>query len=230
VVRNLKTVGLALIIVTFCVFGYRLYTERQIVNGIETVNVGGTVIAIRGLAGYCNELDRDFFSPLERSDRSRHVIAVSAPCADLAAFKDGRAAGLEKYIVWSVDSTDDGNPRRLPADITQSDFANEMTKAAQGPDPAEIVSEVARNGSKIGIIGRGLIDREVDAVYEVYALSGESGGTVKIVACVTGIAAIHHFDLWIAAYDKYSGNASFSELLTSVKPLMHAALSDNPEN
>ena len=170
--RNWKTVGIALLIAAFCIFSYRWYTSRRIVGGIETVNVGGATIAIRALTGYCNELDRDFFSPLERSDPSRYVIAVSAPCRDLTAFKTGTASGLQKYIVWSVGPTDSGTPTRLPADITRSGFANDTADAEQRIDLAEIASEVAKNGSKIGIIDEGLIDREVDAVYEAAVLSG----------------------------------------------------------
>lgn len=89
---------------------------------------------------------------------------------------------------------------------------------------------MAKNGSKIGIIDEGLMDREVDAVYEAAVLSGSHGGTVKIVACITGIAEIHHFGLWITAYDEFRGGASLSELLASVKTLMSSALSDNSEN
>ena len=228
--RNWKTVGIALLVAAFCILGYRWHTSRQIVGGIDTVNVGGATIAIRALTGYCNELDRDFFSPLERADPSRYVIAVSAPCSDLTAFKAGQAARLQKYMVWSVGPTDNGTPTRLPADITQSVFANDTAEALKKIDLAEIASEVAKNGSKIGIIDEGLIDREGDAVYEAAVLSGDRGGTVKIVACVTGIAEIHHLGLWITAYDDFRSSASFSELLASVKPLMHAALSDNSKN
>lgn len=97
-------------------------------------------------------------------------------------------------------------------------------------DPAEIATEVTKNGSKIGIVSQGLIGREVDAVYLATVLSGEHSGTVKIVASVTGIAEIHHFALVITAYDDFRNSASFSELLALVKSLMHAALSDNSEN
>jgi hypothetical protein len=107
---------------------------------------------------------------------------------------------------------------------------NLYAEALKKIDLAEIASEVAKNGSKIGIIDEGLIDREADAVYEAAVLSGDRGGTVKIVACVTGVAEIHHLGLWITAYDDFRGSASFSELLASVKPLMHAALSDNSGN
>lgn len=228
--RNWKTVGIAWIIAAFCVFSYRWYSSRRIVSGIQMVNVGGGTNAVRALTGYCNEVDRDFFSPLERTDPSRYVIAVSAPCRDLTAFKTDRRAGLQKYIVWSVGPTDNGIPTRLPADTTRSNFANEMAEAGQEFDPAEIAPEVAKNGSKIGMISEGVIGREVDAVYEAAVLSGDHGGTVKIVACVTGIADIHHFALAITAYDDFRSSASFSELLASVKSLMHAALSDNSEN
>jgi len=44
------------------------------------------------------------------------------------------------------------------------------------------------------------------------------------------VAEIHHLGLGITAYDDFKGRASFSELLTSVKQLMHAALSDNSDN
>jgi hypothetical protein len=226
--RNWKTVGIVLIIAAFCVFSYRWYTSRRIVSGIQTVNVGGGSIAIRALTGYCNEVDRDFFSPLERSDPSREVIAVSAPCRDLIAFKTGKMAGMQKYIVWSVGPMDNGTPRRLPAGTTRSNLANEIAEDAQKLDLAEIASEVAKNGSKIGIIDQGLIDREVDAVYQALVLSGDNGR--KIVACVSGIAEIHHLGLEITAYDKFRSSASFSELLASVKSLMHAALSDNQES
>jgi hypothetical protein len=227
--RNWKAVGIALMIAAFCVFGYRWYTSRRIVSSIEMVDVEGDTIAIRALTDYCNEVDRDFFSPLER-DPSRYVIAVSAPCRDLTAFKSGRAAGLQKYIVWSVGPTDNSIPRRLPADTTRSNFANDIAEAGQKFDLAEIASEVAKNGSKIGIISQGVIGREVDAAYLAAVLSGERGGTVKIVACVTGIAEIHHFAFGITAYDEFRSSASFSELLASVKSLMHAAWSDNSEN
>ena len=96
--RNWKIVGIALLIAAFYIFSYRWYTSRRIVGGIETVNVAGGNIAIRALTGYCNELDRDFFSPLERTDPSRYVIAVSAPCRDLTAFKTGTAARLQKDV------------------------------------------------------------------------------------------------------------------------------------
>jgi hypothetical protein len=226
--RSWKVVGVALLIAAFCVFSYRWYTSTRIVSGIATVNVGGGTIAIRALPGYCNEVDRDCFSPLERSDPSRYVIAVSAPCQDIAAFKTGRAAGLQKYIVWSVGPMGSGILRKLPADTTRSNFADEMAQDAQKLDLAEIASEVAKNGSKIGIIDQGLIDREADAVYQALVLSGDNGE--KIVACISGIAEIHHLALGITAYDEFRSSASFSELLASVKSLMHAALSDNPEN
>ena len=175
-------------------------------------------------------MDRDFFSPLERTDPSRYVIAISAPCRDLTAFKTGTATGLQKYVVWSVGPTDNGIPSRLPAGTTRSDFTNDIAEVEQGFDLAEITSEVAKNGSKVGIIDEGLIDREIDAVYEAAVLSGHHGGTVKIVVCVTGIAEIHHLGLGITAYDDFRSSAEFSELLASVKSLMHAALSDNSEN
>jgi hypothetical protein len=228
--RSWKAVGMALIIAVFCVFSYRWYTSRRIVSDIEMVNVIGDTIAIRALTGYCNEVDRDFFSPLERTDPSRYVIAVSAPCRDLIAFKTGSAAGLQKYIVWSVGPTDNGIPRNLPADTTRSNFANDMAEAGQKFDLAEIDSELAKNGSKIGIISHGIIGREVDAVYVAAVLGGDHGGTVRIVGSVTGIAEIHHFALGITAYDDFRSSASFSELLASVTSLMHAALSDNSEN
>jgi len=228
--RKWEAFGIALIIAVFCVFSYRWYTSRRIVGEIEPVIVGGGTIAIRALTGYCNEVNHDFFSPLEQADPSREVIAVSAPCRELTAFKAGRVAGLQKYIVWSVGPKDGDTLRKLPADITRSNFANEMAEAQQKFDPSEIDSEVAKYGSKIGILGRGLVDREVDAVYEAFVLSGDNGGTIKIVVCVTGIAEIHHLALGIAAYDEFRSGASFSELLASVKSLMHAALSDNLEN
>jgi hypothetical protein len=228
--RNWKTVGIALIIAAFCVFSYRWYINRRIVTGIEMVNVVGSTIAIRALTGYCNDVDRNFFSPLERTDPSRYVIAVSAPCQDLTAFKTGRAARLQKYIVWSVGPTDNGIPRRLPAGTTRSNFAKGVAEAGQKFDLAEVVSEVAKNGSKIGIISYGLIGREVDAVYVAAVLSGGHGGTVRIVASVMGMTEIHHLALSISAYDEFRSSASFSELLASVKSLMHAALSDNSEN
>jgi len=230
-VRRWKTVGITLIIAASCVFSCQRYTNRQILTGIETVNVVGTIIAIRALGGYCNELDRDFFSPLERTNPSREVIAVSAPCRDLTAFKGGKAVGLKRYIVWSVGPTDSsGTPLRLPIGTTRSSFANDLAEGEQKIDLAEIGSEVAKNGSKIGIIDQGVIDREVDAVYQALVLSGGSAGTFKIVACVTGLGEIHHLALGIAAYDEFRSSASFSELLASVKSLMHATLSDNSEN
>jgi hypothetical protein len=223
-------VGIALIISVLCVSGYRWYTSRRVVGDIETVNVDEDTIAIRALTGYCNEVSHDFFSPLERADPSREVIAVSAPCRQLTAFKAGRAAGLQKYIVWSVGPKDGDTLRRVPAGVTRSNFANEIAEALQKFDPAEIASEVAQNGRKIGIIDQGLIDREVDAVYQALVMSGDHAGTVKIVACVTGVAEIHHLALGITAYDKFGSSASFSELLASVKSLMHSALSDNSDN
>jgi hypothetical protein len=228
--RNWKAVGITLIVAAFCVFSYRWYTSRRIVSGIEMVNVGGGTVAIRALTGHCNEVDRDFFSPLERTDPSHYVIALSAPCRDLTAFKTGRAARLQKYIVWSVGATDNGIPRRLPAGTTRSNFAKGVAEAGQKFDLAEIASEVAKNGSKVGIISYGLIGREVDAVYVAAVLSGDHGGTIKIVASVMGMAEIHHFALEITARDDFRSSASFSELLASVKLLMHAALSDNSEN
>jgi hypothetical protein len=93
--RNYKTVCIVLIIAAFCVFSYRWYTSLRVVSGIETVNIGGVTIAITALTGYCNEVDPAFFAPLQRIDSSRDVIAVSAPCQELTAFKDGRAAGLK---------------------------------------------------------------------------------------------------------------------------------------
>jgi hypothetical protein len=227
--RKWKAVGIALIIAVFCAFSYRWYTSRRRASEIQTLNVGGGTIAIRALPGYCNDVNRDFFSPLQRSDPSREVIAVSAPCRDLTAFKSGRVTGLQKYIVWSVGLTDGYTLGRLPLDLTRSNFADEMAKAQQKFDPAEMASEVSKNGSKIGIIGRGLMDREADAVYEAIVLSRGDGGTVKIVVCVIGIAEIHHLALSITAYDEFRTSASFSELLASVKVLTHAALSDNSE-
>ncbi len=105
-----------------------------------------------------------------------------------------------------------------------------MAEAEQRFDPAEIPTVVTNNGSKIGLINQGLIDREADTVYEAAVLSGDNGATVKIVARVTGIAEIDHLALGITAYDDFRSSASFPELIASVKPLTHAALSDNSEN
>lgn len=228
--RNWKTIGIALIVAAFCVFSYRWYKSRRTLRGIQMVDVAGDTIAVRALTGYCTELDRGFFSPLESSDTSRYVIAVSAPCRDLTAFKTGQASRLQKYIVWTVGPTDGGAPIKLPANMNRSSFANDLAEAEQKFDPAEIPSVVTKNGSKIGMISQGLIDREVDAVYEAAVLRGENGETVKMVVSVTGIAEIHHFGLGITAYDDFRGRASFSELLASVKSLMHSALSDNSDN
>jgi hypothetical protein len=221
-----KTAGIALLVAAFGLFSYRWYTSRPIVSGIDTVNVGERIIKIRALAGYCNELDRDFFAPLERADFSREVIAVSAPCQDLTAFKTGRATRLPKYIVWSVGPLDNGSPRTIPGHTTRSEFANEMAESDQKFDLGEIASELAKN-DKIGIVGQGLLDREVDAVYDAAILRGGNGRSNKTVVSVTGLAAIHHFAISITAYDDFISQASFSELLASVKSLMHAALSDN---
>lgn len=228
--RNWKTIGIALMIAAFCVFSYRWYKSGQTLSGIQMVDVRGDTIAVRALTGYCTELDRDFFSPLESSDTSRYVVAVSAPCRDLTAFKTGQASRLQKYIVWTVGPTDEGAPIKLPANISRGNFANDVAEAEEKFDPAELPSTVTNNGSKIGMISQGLMDREVDAVYEAAVLGRDNGETVKVVVSVTGIAEIHHFGLGITAYDDFRGRASFSELLASVKPLMHAALSDNSEN
>ena len=228
--RNWKTNGTVLIIAAFCLLSHRLHADSRLASTIETVNVGQGSLAIRALTGYCNELDRSFFSPLERSAQAHNVIAVSAPCRDLAAFKSSEAAGLPKYMIWSLASTDSGALLRVPAGTIRSSFANEMAETVPEIDLAETVSEVAKNGSKIGIICQGIIDREVDAVYEITVESGNSGGTVKIVLVVTGIATIHHLVLSISAYDAFKDGASLSETLASVKSLMDAALSDNPDN
>jgi len=229
--RIWTTISIVLIAAGFCVFSYRWYTGSPIANTIETVHVGGgSSIAIRNLTGYCNDIDPDVISSLERAASNGKIIAVSAPCRDLAALKSGRVAGLRKYIVWFVGSTDSGSPLKLPADTTQSDFANEIANTTAKVDFAEVASDVAKNGLKVGIIRQGLVDREVDAVYLGSILAGDDGGTVKIIPCVTGIAAIHHFVVTINAYDEFKGSATFSELLASVKSLMHAALSDNSEN
>jgi len=105
-----------------------------------------------------------------------------------------------------------------------------MAEAEERFDLADIASEISKNGSKVGIISIGLIDREADAVYVAAVLSGDKGGTVKIVACVYGIAEIQHLALSITAYNEFRSSASFSDLLASVRILMHAALSDNSEN
>lgn len=224
-----KTVGIVMIVTAFCVVGYRWYRSFRKTNAVEMVNVGGgNIITISSLPGYCNELDRDFFSPLERADPSRYVIAVSAPCRELTEFKIGTATGLQRYIVWSVAATDNGTPTRVPANITRSGFVNEMAESQKKIDLAEIASEVAENGSRIGVIDEGLIDHEADAVYLAAVISGNNGGTVK--ASVTGSAEIHHLGLGITAYDGFRSSTTVSELLASVKALMHAALSDNSES
>jgi hypothetical protein len=137
---------------------------------------------------------------------------------------------LKKYIVWFVGSTDSGNPLKLPADTTQADFAKQIANATAKVDFAEVASDVAKNGLKVGIVRQGLVDREADAVYLGSILAGDNGGTVKIIPCITGIAAIRHLVVTINAYDEFKGSATFSELLASVKALMHAALSDNSES
>jgi len=194
------------------------------------VDVAGDTIAVRALPDYCTELDRGFFSPLESSDTSRYVIAVSAPCRDLTAFKTGQASRLQKYIVWTVGPTDGGAPIKIPANISRSNFANDVAEAELKFDFAGLPSAVTSNGSKIGMNSQGLIDREADAVYEAAVIRGENGEIVKMVVSVTGMAEIRHFGLGITAYDDFRGRASSSELLASVKSLMHAALSDNSEN
>jgi hypothetical protein len=93
------------------------------------VNVGGSSIKIRALTGYCNELNRQFFAPLERADFSREVIAVSASCQDLAAFKIGRATRLPKSVVWSVGPLDNGTPQRIPANTTRQNSRTKWLRA-----------------------------------------------------------------------------------------------------
>src|SRR5271155_566002 len=160
------TISMVLIAAGFCVFSYRWYTGNPIANTIQTVNVGaGSSITIRNLTGYCNDVDPDVISSLERAASNGKIIAVSAPCRDLGALKTGSVAGLQKYIVWFVGWTDSGSPLKLPADTTQSDFANEIANATAKVDFAEVASDVAKNGLKVGIIRQGLVDREVHAVY-----------------------------------------------------------------
>jgi hypothetical protein len=217
-------------VAAFCVFGYRWYESRRTLSVIQMVDVAGDTIAVRALPDYCTELDRGFLSHLESSDTSRYVIAVSARCRDLTAFKTGRASRLQKYIVWTVGPTDGGDPIKLPANVSRSNFASDVAEAEQKFDLAKLPSAVTNHGFKIGMISQGLIDREADAVYEAAVLRGEKGETVKMVVSVTGMAEIHHFGIGITAYDDFRGRASFSELLGSVKSLMHAALSDNSED
>jgi len=225
-----KAISIVLIVAGICVFGYRRYFGGPISNTIETVNVGGgSSIEIRHLTGYCNDVDPNIISALERAASDGKIIALSAPCPDLAALKSGRVAGLRKYILWFVGVTDSGSPLKLPVDATQSDFANEIANTTAKVDFAEVASDVAKNGLKVGIVRQGLVAREVDAVYLGSILAGDDGGTVKIIPCITGIAAIHHLVVTINAYDEFKGSATFSELLASVKALMHAALSDNSE-
>jgi len=148
--RVSTTISIVLIAAGFCVFSYRWYTGSPIANTIETVHVGGgSSIAIRNLTGYCNDIDPDVISSLERAASNGKIIAVSAPCPDLAALKSGRVAGLRKYIVWFVGSTDSGSPLKLPADTTQSDFANEIANTTAKVDFAEVASDVAKNGLKV---------------------------------------------------------------------------------
>src|SRR5208282_2219142 len=137
------TISVVLIALGFCVFSYRWYTGSPRANKIETVNVGGgSSIAIRNLTGYCNDVDPDVIVSLERAASNGKIIAVSAPCRDLAALKTGRVAGLHKYIVWFVGSTDSGSPLKLPAETTQSDFANEIANTTAKVDFADVASDV----------------------------------------------------------------------------------------
>lgn len=205
----------------------------QTANVVETVNIGeGATITIRSLPDYCTEVTGDFITALERATvLNGKVIAVSAPCSDVNAFKAGKVARLQKYIVWFVGSTDSGSPVRLSTDTTRSDFANQMAKTMPTVDLAEVASDVEKSGLKVGIIDQGLIGREAEAVYVGSILRQDDDGTVRIIPSVTGIAAIHHRVLSINFYDDFGGNpASLSELLPSVKSLMHAALSDNSES
>src|SRR5260370_7827564 len=126
--RNWKTNGTVLIIAVFCLFSHRLYADSRLASAIETVNVGDGTLGIRALRGYCNELDRSFFSPLERSVQARNVIAVSAPCRDLTAFKTGAVAGLPKYFIWSLLSTDSGTLPLVPPATPRSTFANALSQ------------------------------------------------------------------------------------------------------
>jgi len=221
-----------LIVAALGLLSYRWYRGSRIGSTIVTVNVEGGTLTIRTLPGYCSEVTRDFITPLEREAiLNGKVIAVSAPCSELTAFKTGKVARLQKYIVWFVGSTAGGSPLRLSPDTTRSDFADQMAQTMPKVDLAEVASEVEKSGFKIGIIEQGLIDRDVDAVYVGSILRRNDDGTVRIIPSVTGIAAIHHFVLSINAYDDFEGNAaSLSDLLPSIKTLMRAALSDNSEN
>ena len=188
--RAWTTISLVSIVAGFFVFRYRSYTDSPIANTIQTVNIGeNSSIVIRNLRGYYNDVDDDIVSFLERTASNGKIFAVSAPCRDLTALKAGRVAGLRKYIVWFVGTTDSGSPRKLPADTTRVDFANEIASTTSKVDFAEVASDVAKYGLKVGVLRQGLVDREVDAVYLGSILAGDDGGTVKIIPCVTGIAA-----------------------------------------
>ena len=228
-----KTVGIVVIVTAACIVGYRWYGAYRTANAVETVNIGeGATITIRALPDYCTEVTGDFITALEQATiLNGKAIAVSAPCSDVKAFKAGKVARLQKYIVWFVGSTNSGSPGGLSADTTRSDFASQMVKNMPMVDLGEVASDVEKSGLKVGIIDQGLIGREADAVYMGSIIKQDDDGGVRIIASVTGIAAIHHRVLSINFYDEFRGNpASLSELLPSVQSLMHAALSDNPES
>jgi hypothetical protein len=85
-----KAISIVLIGAGFCVFSYRWYAGGPIANTIEAVNVGGnSSIEIRHLTGYCNDVDPNIISSLERAASDGKIIALSAPCRDLARLKLG---------------------------------------------------------------------------------------------------------------------------------------------
>jgi hypothetical protein len=201
----------------------------------EIVKIDGISIAIRALAGYCNDSDPDILRYLEQVVVRRKPFALSAPCGDIAAFKAGALGQLQKYIVWSVESTDKGTAFRLPPAITRSEFADGIARDSQKLDISKVPEylqskeKLEKEGITVDMKSPGLIDRDPEAVYLASVVNMSGGAVSKPIAVVLGTAAIHHLSLSINAYDIFRGNTTFSELLALVKSLMRGALSDNKD-
>jgi hypothetical protein len=199
----------------------------------QTLYVDGTPITIRAIRGYCNNTDPAVLDALERLAVRRKPIAISAPCEDLHSFETGARDNLQRYIVWSVESTDTGAAFRLPPSMKRTEYSDGMAGAAPDFKPSALDPEAFERLRQQGLNGEitqlGMIDRDPDAVYVAILVKVSDKYASKLIGNVMGAADIHSFSLSVVAYDEFRDSATFDELLGLVKPLMRAALEDNPE-
>jgi hypothetical protein len=199
----------------------------------ETLYVDGAALVVTAPPGYCNDQEPALLAFLQQTAVQRRPITIAAPCDELQAFKAGSLPRLQRYIVWSVETTESGAALTMPG-VSRTEFADGMASSLPVLDLSEVMKEANEGLGAIGLAAEirspGLIDRDPDAIYIASVLNYSGGGeTSNPIAVVVAFATIDGFSLTINAYDDLRNGGTFSELLGLVKPVMRSTLTDNPE-